>query len=65
MGTPSIMTILATWTSKVVTYDITSCGYGLAFSGVHRSCTREDVVRLKVMHAEQSLAKGREFSAKV
>ena len=41
------------------------CRCDLVLSGVHRSCTRDDIVKLKVMHAERSLFKTREFSAKV
>ena len=67
MGTLSIMTTLATWILKVGEWDHTALRGDPSSSsqGVHRSCTREDVTKLKVMHAELSLAKAREFSEKV
>ena len=70
MGTPSIMTTLATWTQKVGEYHISTYRLPLKWLplcliGLHRSCRQEDIVKLKVMHAEMFAAKTREFTEKV
>ena len=67
MGTPSIMTTLATWTQKVCEYHISTYRLPLKWCsiGLHRSCRQEDIVKLKVMQSEMFGVKAMEFTEKV